>query len=98
MMKEFDINCYVGVKLTNEGEKIFKKYCTNCGLKRDDIDKLFPLVDGYYRIQMWQLMTIFSKYLYNGNVNPPMYNQLLIDDNDLAEYKQKKLVKSNRKK
>lgn len=33
-----------------------------------------PLKNGYFKIQLWQLMNIYGRFMYNGNPNPPFEN------------------------
>ena len=94
-MKEFNINSYVGIKLTKTGiailkrnhEDLLKAYADN-----PEVLKLLgpfqvPEVDdnGYTYMQLWQVMTTFGKYMYNGNPNLPFRVIIQIADENLKD-------------
>lgn len=93
-MKDFNINNYVGVKLTDEGLKILEfqhnellKEMTPEAAKMVGEFKT-PHVDeeGYSQIQLWKLMHSFGRYMYNGNPNPPFEVDIKISDNHLIQH------------
>lgn len=85
--KDFNVNDYVKVKLTEKGkyiyyhqfddmnEEILKmggKPLNPIELKYDD--------EGYVELQMWHFMEIFGKHLYNG-CNIPFYPMIKLEIN-----------------
>lgn len=70
--QNFNINDYVKVKLTEKGKRIYYH-------QFDDMNEVIQQIngnlikppelsyddDGYVELQMWHLMEIFGRYLYN---------------------------------
>lgn len=81
-MKQFNMNDFVKVKLTEFGEKVYaehyKQYETKRKLTRDD--------NGYSEFQLWQLMNIFGSNMYNGNKILFEGVKMLIKDKDLVNF------------
>jgi hypothetical protein len=67
---KFNVNNYVKVRLTDEGRTIIKcKRYSNPLLKGYlDYDDTYPKEDenGWSMWQMWDLMSMFGDYMYNG--------------------------------
>lgn len=93
-MKNFNINQYVGVKLTEEGLKILETEHNEIlrSIPPKAAESLGPFVappvdeEGYSQIQFWQLMYYFGKHMYNGNPNIPFDMDIKIADEDLIEH------------
>lgn len=92
-MKEFNVNDYVEVKLTDAGLKILEAQ-HNALLNnltpegRETIgDFKIPETneEGYTRFQFWQLMQAFGNYMYMGNTNIPFETNIRISDEYLVE-------------
>ena len=67
MKFNININDYVKVKLTDHGRNILDNQ--NAELKKcypDAEPRHKPDENGFYKIQLWELMSIFGEYLYNG--------------------------------
>lgn len=85
-MKEFNVNDYVKIKLTDAGIAILKS-------RHDDILKPYvgefktPQVDenGYTQMQMWEVMQVFGNYMYNGNPNIPFETNIAISEEYLKD-------------
>lgn len=101
---KFNINNDVRIKLTDEGIKIYKSMWQEI-IKRlpkeakNRMKKFMePEIDeeGYSRMQLWEVMNIYGKYMYNGNVNIPFETEIDIPDEYLifsTEQSSKTLVK-----
>ena len=70
---DFNINDYVKVKLTEKGKYIYDhRYDeTNIELLKREITPIVPIKleydeEGYTEFQLWHLMEIYGKYLFNG--------------------------------
>ena len=92
-MKEFNINYYVKIKLTEAGIAILKN-------RHDSILKSTgefknPEVDenGYTEMQMCDVMYVFGKYMYSGNTNPPFETTIAISEEYLKEPKKSRSLK-----
>lgn len=71
--QDFNINNYVKVKLTEEGKYIYYHHFDdmNEGILKQGGKPLNPIEleydnDGYVEFQLWHLMKIFGKHLFNG--------------------------------
>lgn len=71
--QNFNINDYVKVKLTEKGQYIYYHQFDDMNEVIQQIDgslisppELKYDDDGYVELQMWHLMEIFGRYLYNG--------------------------------
>lgn len=71
--KEFNVNDYVKVKLTEKGKYIYYHQFDdiNENIKKIGGILLNPIElkyddEGYTEFQMWHLMQIFGEHLYNG--------------------------------
>lgn len=93
MEKIFNINNYVKVKLTEEGVRILESQYNEMLMqmtpearksmgpfKRPKVDK-----KGYSKFQLWVLMNHFGEYMYNGNPNPPFFNDIKISEEYLTD-------------
>ena len=93
-MKDFNINNYVKIKLTDEGLKILEtqhnemlkkltpETAKNIGPFRvPEVDQ-----EGYSQIKLWELMHLFGNYMRNGNLNLPFENIIQIPDQYLVEH------------
>jgi len=67
-MKAYSINDFVKVKLTQFGLELYQKHCPV---------RLVLDVEGFAKIQLWELMFIYGKYLYNGAMQLPFENNLI---------------------
>lgn len=93
MDRTFNINSYVKVKLTKEGNKILREQYKETLSKMTPQQKKAmgrykpPQVDeeGYAKFKLWQLMNHFGKYMYNGNMNPPFCMDIKIAKEDLKD-------------
>lgn len=93
-MKEFNLNSYVGVKLTDEGLKILKHQHKellkgqNPAVRKLIGDFEAPHIDedGYSQLTVGELMQHFGSYIYNGNPKPPFDMNIKIPDKSLTEY------------
>jgi hypothetical protein len=64
---KFNINNYVLVKLTDCGRKILDDQHNELKKSLPDAEPLFKLdEDGWCKIQLWELMSIFGGHLFNG--------------------------------
>lgn len=78
-----NINQYVFVRLTKEGHRIYSH-------KDDEINVILkkPMIpaepklnrDGFLKIQLWELMSIFGGHMHNGMNIPFERNEILIGD------------------
>lgn len=99
-MKEFNINSDVNIKLTDAGivilksrhENMLKKYADNPAVLKRLGEFKTPEVDenGYTRMQMWEVMNIFGKYMYNGNPDLPFEMNIAISEEYLNNLKKGK--------
>jgi len=87
VMKRFNVNDKVRVKLTVYGIKILKMRhdkltSDNTNLKNTLGEFKLPEVDseGYTSFQLWELMNIFGPYMYLGSVESPFDTTIEIDD------------------
>ena len=65
---EFNLNNYVWIRLTDEGKKILNKaYCKNY---YERLIKPKEDENGWYKCQLWVVMSDFGEHLYNG-CRPP---------------------------
>lgn len=71
--QDFNINDYVKVKLTERGKYIYSHYYDdlNALIIKNGGKHLEPVEiqydeEGYTEFQMWHLMKIFGKHLFNG--------------------------------
>ena len=106
-MKQINLNSQVKVKLTEEGIKILENN-HNCLLKQygggEKAKKLFgefvpSEVDenGYSSFQLWVLMNTFGNYMYNGNMNPPIEMNIIVE-NQYLEKVEPKILKLSKEK
>ena len=78
-MKDFNINQYVGVKLTDEGLRILESQHNELlkSMTPEAAKSVEPFVappvdeEGYSQILLWELMHSFGKYMYYENTNMP---------------------------
>ena len=75
--QNFNINDYVKVKLTEKGKYIYYHHFDdmNADILKSGGEPLNPAEliydeDGYVEFQMWHIMQIFGKHLFNGCVIP----------------------------
>ena len=66
-LKCFNLNDYVFVKLNDYGEKIWEYQNADFLM---EAPKLKLEKDGYLKIQLWELMRIYGKFLHNGSMLP----------------------------
>lgn len=103
-MKDFNINQYVGLKLTEEGLKILESQYNellstmNPEAAESLGDFKAPQVDeeGYSHFRLWILMNHFGKYMYNGNPKPPFEMTITFSDKDLTKHYTEKNVLNNK--
>ncbi len=73
-MKRFNINKNIGVKLTKKGRIVLReKYPI----------RVEPDENGYYFLQMWEIMGIFGEFFQCLGKNEYFENDILIKDEDL---------------
>ena len=94
-MKEFNINDYVKIKLTEAGiailknrhDSILKDFAGNPEALKTLGEFKNPEVDenGYTEMQMWAVMQVFGKYMYNGNPKLPFETTIAISEEYLKE-------------
>lgn len=99
-MKEFNINGYVNIKLTEAGIEILKSrhnnmlkaYANNPEVLKRLGEFKTPEVDenGYTQMQMWKVMQLFGNYMNDGNPNIPFEMTILISDEYLKDQKKGK--------
>lgn len=82
MKIEVSLNDYISVKLTKTGLAIMKAHYDEVFTgrlaeyrPRVEIDK-----NGYTRFQIWEFMSYFGKYSYNGNLNMPYEMNVIIEE------------------
>ncbi len=93
-MKDFNINQYVGVKLTDEGLRILESQHNELlkSMTPEAAESVGPFVapqvdeEGYSQIQLWELMHSFGRYMYNGNPNIPFEMDIKISDEYLIDH------------
>lgn len=92
-MKIFNLNDYVNIKLTETGIAILKEEHDKY-LKEYAGEFKYPEIDenGYTQMQMWEVMQIFGKYMYNGNPNLPFEPNIAISDIYLKNSTTKKRI------
>jgi hypothetical protein len=82
-MKQFNLNCEVGVKLTAAGEIYLERY--NLRNHTHITGELRPDEYPEYRFfQGWQLMNIFGEAMYLGGPNPINLN-IILNEKHLVE-------------
>lgn len=89
-MKVLNINAFIKIKLFDRGRKIYEEFLKEpyIGLQGYEKEcKKFKEPDGmgYTKFQIWELMQIFGKEVFNGSKAFFDKNQLLIDEKDLKE-------------
>ena len=82
-MKTLNINSYVRIKITSFGIEKLKK-------NHEILRKEFPLLgeftppevdeDGFFEMQLWEVMNTFGEDLHNGNMNLPFSPDIQIDE------------------
>lgn len=95
MKKTLNTNDYVKVKLTSDGIKLLKSQYNEMlkqmpSLARKSMGPFEePKTDeeGYSEFQLWELMHHFGEYMYNGNPNPPFFNNIKITEENLTKIK-----------
>ncbi len=99
-MKEFNINDYVNIKLTETGiailknrhDNILKNYANNPEVLKILGEFNAPIDDnGYTQMQLWEVMHIFGDYLYHGNPNLPFEMNITISDEYLKDKERSKI-------
>lgn len=80
-MKEFNINDYVKVKLTKEGETIYTCHYRDIGIEPIKVPKD---LDGFTNFQLWNLLQIFGQHIGMCTVLP-FETTIQIDEKDLKE-------------
>ncbi len=72
-----NLNNLYWVKLSNKGKKIYKEYYENLS-----IYKVYnqPDIDGWIKLQLWQIMKIFGYNLSIGLHNLPFDDMNLYDN------------------
>ena len=78
-MKTLSINSQVRIKLTSRGIKKLKRKHIISNFTPPKVDK-----DGYYEMQLWQVMNIFGGDMIASNPSLPFEPNIQIDD---AEFK-----------
>lgn len=91
-MKALNLNTVIRVKLTEEGQKIYKhrwdelrNLTGNSDYLPDDskpVDK-----DGYSKFMLWEFMNIYGPYMKIGRSGQIVKNDIFIDDDDLEDVK-----------
>lgn len=76
MMKEFNINHFVKIKLNPQGELIYRDYHDKLGVATPKIIKDDA---GYTQFSMWEAMQIFGDHIYMG-CTMPFETRILIED------------------
>jgi hypothetical protein len=84
MLKKFNINDNVKVKLTKHGKCVYDNYLKALRCQPQQIKHLRIKEDknGYSTWQLWYLMRIFGEHIYNG-CDPLFETTILIDNKDL---------------
>lgn len=83
---KININDCVLVRLTPYGEKLWAEHWTRfpeTGFTNvpDAVRKSVTEPDGRIRFQLWDMMAVFGKAMYNGNPNIPFQdNVIYIED------------------
>lgn len=71
-LQNFSLNDYVYIKLINDGEEILVDSYSKCeDCDRDFVFKLHNYNDGWIKIQLWQIFSIFGRCLHMGNNKLP---------------------------
>ena len=83
-MKQFNINYFVKVKLTDEGKDVFYHQfdnLINAGVI--GLERTMPFVDeeGFSKFQLWRLMEIYGKDIYTRHFFKD--NAIYIEDKNL---------------
>ena len=82
-MVRFNCNNIVKVKLTKVGIDIYyhRNDDINEQYQKELIKPNMPVIDneGYSEFQLWELMKIFGKHMYNG-CNPPFETEILFSE------------------
>ena len=68
-----NLNDQVEVKLTDYGLKIYNDYWEGLDLKKYGLE-VPELNNNILKTELWDLMHIFSKYIYMGNTEVPFEN------------------------
>jgi len=89
IMKKFNINDCVKVKLTSQGKAVLQQQLAE-RVQRWNCENRCPYqsrpkdANGYIKFQMWELMHIFGNDFYNG-CQIPFETTVLIEDKDLED-------------
>ena len=94
MYTKIDINNYVKIKLTIEGEILLSNLKTSFGSNVVDSSYILNRKDseGYIHLKLWEFIKIFGPYMENGK-SCFFDNMLLIDYMDLIENQKKHILK-----
>ncbi len=89
---KYNLDDYVGVKLTKRGREIYKEFYDNLVKDMsDDAKKRIlnyePLKDdeGYLKLQLWELMNIFGRNLITGAETPFEEKEIKLYDEKLEK-------------
>ena len=74
MKVKINVNIMTEVKLTDYGKKILEDYNTRLGF--------IPIIKERKRFQLWEVMSIFGKSMYNGNPEVPFIDNLIYFNED----------------
>jgi hypothetical protein len=82
-MIKYNVNDHIHIKLTDYGKELIIKdygytYFEHC-VESNKTEQ------GYYRLQLWTVMSYFGKYLYNGGKLPFEPNIYIEVDNLMSE-------------
>ena len=94
-MKEFNMNNYVNIKLTEAGiailksrhDNLLKAYASNPEVLKTLGEFKTPEIDenGYTQMKMWEVMQTFGNYMYNGDSDIPFEITIAISEEYLKD-------------
>ena len=94
VMKSFNLNSNIKVKLTEIGRQTIVDHYASCnsGTSRAELERMFLTdktdADGYTELHAWALMDYFGHLApaqFYGNTRIPLNSNILIDENDLED-------------
>jgi hypothetical protein len=87
VLKKFNVNEHVWVKLNANGVELYRRSfdCIPAEIRESvGIPELKVDAEGYSKLQMWEFMQIFGSHVFNG-CNPPFDPTVKFNSQDLKE-------------
>jgi len=84
-MYKFNLNCYWYISLTEKGEKIYKNNFIKYNIEPPSLNYIEINNKKYIKMQAWQVMEHFGKFIGMGFSNPFDIN-ILMNEEDVQIY------------